>query len=425
MKVKRYIAPTSKEALRQVKEELGVDAVILSNRKTKDGVEIMALADFEVSSFVETPSAVPDIPQYEHHKTLDTTESYPKLLPLIHEPVEAQKVSSDDMPASLAHDIIAEIHAMKSTLEDQLATVAWGNFTQRKPEKMKILRAMLDAGFSPLLSRRLVDKLSTDFDYEQSLKQAMSALAFNLHTVASDEMVEKGGVYALIGPTGVGKTTTTAKLAARCVIRHGADKVALLTTDSYRIGGHEQLRIYGQLLGVPVRTIKDTDDLQLTLSELRNKHMVLIDTVGMSQRDHMVAQQIAMLSNCGADVKRMLVLSAASNGKTLDEVISAYQKDGIYGCIITKVDEAVSLGVALDAVIRRKLMLHYVANGQKVPEDIHAANSRYLLHRIFKSSPGDSAFTLQDAEFALIMASKNSTESSRTGERSLAGFNYD
>lgn len=426
MKVKRYIAPTSKEALRQVKEELGVDAVILSNRKTKDGVEIMALADSEMSSLVETPPAVPNIPQYGHHKALNTIEPYSKPLSLTHEPTEPpQKVPSDVMSVSLAHDIIAEIHAMKSTLEDQLATVAWGNFTQRRPEKVRILRAMLDAGFSPLLSRRLVDKLTADFDYEQSLKQAMSALAFNLHTVASDEMVEKGGVYALIGPTGVGKTTTTAKLAARCVIRHGADKVALLTTDSYRIGGHEQLRIYGQLLGVPVRTIKDTDDLQLTLSELKNKHMVLIDTVGMSQRDHMVAQQIAMLSNCGADVKRMLVLSAASNGKTLDEVISAYQKNGIYGCIITKVDEAASLGVALDAVIRRKLMLHYVANGQKVPEDIHAANPRYLLHRIFKSSPGDSAFTLQDAEFALIMASKNNAEPSRIGEKSLAGFNYD
>jgi flagellar biosynthesis protein FlhF len=238
-------------------------------------------------------------------------------------------------------------------------------------------------------------------------------------------MIEKGGVYALVGPTGVGKTTTTAKIAARCVIRHGAGKVALLTTDSYRIGGHEQLRIYGQLLGIPVRNIKDTEDLQLTLSELRNKHMVLIDTVGMSQRDQMVAQQIAMLSNCGADVKRMLVLSAASNGKTLDEVISAYQKNGIYGCIITKVDEAASLGVALDVVIRRKLPLHYVANGQKVPEDIHAANARYLLHRIFKSAPGDSAFTLQDAEFALIMASKHSAESPQAEEKSLAGLMYD
>lgn len=425
MKVKRYIASTSKEALRQVKEDLGVDAVILSNRKTKDGVEIMALADSDMSNLVAAPPAALSLPHYEHTKEAVAAESYSKLLSLPNESAETQKTSHDVMSASLAHDIIAEIHAMKSTLEDQLATVAWGNFTQRRPEKVKILRAMLDAGFSPSLSRRLVDKLTADFDYEQSLKQAMSALASNLHTVVSDEMVEKGGVYALIGPTGVGKTTTTAKLAARCVIRHGADKVALLTTDSYRIGGHEQLRIYGQLLGVPVRTIKDTEDLQLTLSELKNKHMVLIDTVGMSQRDHMVAQQIAMLSNCGADVKRMLVLSAASNGKTLDEVISAYQKNGIYGCIITKVDEAASLGVALDAVIRRKLMLHYVANGQKVPEDIHAANPRYLLHRIFKSSPGDSAFTLQDAEFALIMASKAGVEVSRSGEKSFAGFQYD
>jgi flagellar biosynthesis protein FlhF len=200
-------------------------------------------------------------------------------------------------------------------------------------------------------------------------------------------MIEKGGVYALVGPTGVGKTTTTAKLAARCVIRHGADKVALLTTDSYRIGGHEQLRIYGQLLGIPIRTIKDTEDLQLTLSELRNKHMVLIDTVGMSQRDQMVAQQIAMLSNCGTDVKRILILSAASNGKTLDEVISAYQKNRYLWLHHYKSRRGCeSRRRALDAVIRRKLTLHYVANGQKVPEDIHAANPRYLLHRIFNST---------------------------------------
>ncbi len=424
MKVKRYLAHTSREALRQVKEELGDDAVILSNRKTKNGVEIMALADSEMSNLVETPAILPHNSPMEKHKELSAAASYSKMLSLTHETIDPPKVP-EAMSASLAHDIIAEIHAMKNTLEDQLATVAWGNFTQRRPEKVKILRTMLDAGFSPLLSRRLVNRLNADFDYEHSLKQAMTALTSNLHTVASDEMIEKGGIYALIGPTGVGKTTTTAKLAARCVIRHGADKVALLTTDSYRIGGHEQLKIYGQLLGVPVRNIKDTEDLHLTLSELRNKHMVLIDTIGMSQRDHMVAEQIAMLSNCGADVKRMLVLSAASNGKTLDEVISAYQKNGIYGCIITKVDETASLGVALDAVIRRKLMLHYVANGQKVPEDIHAANARYLLHRIFKSSPGDSAFTLQDAEFALIMASKNGAESSHSNDKSFAGFNYD
>jgi len=423
MKVKRYIAPTSKEALRLVKEELGMDAVILSNRKTKDGVEIMALADSEMSSLVEAAPAELPITHNQKSKGMRAAESYAKNHALTDEPAEARKTPAEGMTVALAQNIIAEIQAMRSTLENQLAGVAWGSFTQRKPEKIKILRAMLEAGFSPMLSRRLVDKLAADYDYEHSLKQAMSALAHNLHTAASDEVVERGGVYALIGPTGVGKTTTTAKLAARCVIRHGADKVALLTTDSYRIGGHEQLRIYGQLLGVPVRNIKDTEDLQLTLSELKNKHMVLIDTVGMSQRDHMVAEQIAMLCNCGADVKRMLILSAASNGKTLDEVISAYQSNGIYGCIITKVDEAASLGVVLDAIIRRKLMLHYVANGQKVPEDIHAANAKYLLHRIFKASPADSAFTLQDAEFALIMATRNNIEPIRAGEKSLVGFN--
>lgn len=433
MKVKRYIASTSREAMRQVKEELGDNAVILSNRKTRDGVEIMALADSEMSNLVPSqplpasPSA--SAAYYEHNKKLNkelgSAESYPELLALANDQEGIRKNTNDEMTASFARDIIAEIQAMKNALEDQLNAVAWGNFIQRKPEKLKLLRTLLDSGFSPLLSRRLVEKLPPELDYELSLKQAMSALAFNLHTVASDEIIEKGGIYALIGPTGVGKTTTTAKLAARCVIRHGADRVALLTTDSYRIGGHEQLRIYGRLLGIPVRTIKDTEDLQLTLSELRNKHMVLIDTVGMSQRDQMLAEQITMLSNCGTDVKRMLILSAASNGKTLDEVISAYHKSGIYGCVITKVDEAASLGVALDAVIRRKLVLHYVANGQKVPEDIHAANPRYLLHHIFKSAPGESAFTLQDAEFALVMATKNSTDIAQSGKKSSAGLFYD
>ena len=240
----------------------------------------------------------------------------------------------------------------------------------------------------------------------------MSALAFNLQTVASDQIIESGGIYALIGPTGVGKTTTTAKLAARSVMRHGADKVALLTTDSYRIGGHEQLRIYGKLLGIPVRTIKDTDDLQLTLSELKNKHIVLIDTVGMSQRDQMVAEQINMLSDCGTDIKCMLLINATSNGNTLDEVIAAYQNKGVQGCIITKIDEATNLGVALDVVIRHKLILHYVANGQKVPEDLHAANSRYLLDRSFEFSPSSSSFSLQDAEFALVMAESEKPASS-------------
>ena len=399
MNVKKYIAATSREALRQVKNELGDDAVILSNRQTVNGVEIMALAGTEISNLAANP---------EPPAKLQNAE---KIMPVFPQTMitKAEEQAFDSLPKSqisetLMHDIIIEIKAMRNTMENQLATVAWGNFTQRNPVKTKLLRTLLRAGFSPLLSRRLVDKLPASNRYEQSMKKAISALVFNLQTVASDEIIENGGVFALIGPTGVGKTTTTAKLAARSVMRHGADKVALLTTDSYRIGGHEQLRIYGKLLGIPVRTIKDVDDLQLTLSELKNKHMVFIDTVGMSQRDQMVAEQVAMLCDSGTDVKRMLLINATSNGNTLDEVVSAYQSKGIHGCILTKVDEAANLGVALDVMIRHKLILHYVANGQKVPEDLHSANPRYLLHRTFESTPSDSPFSLQDAEFALVMA---------------------
>lgn len=418
MNVKKYIATTSREALRLVKNELGDDAVILSNRQTTNGVEIMALASNEMFSLTANPEVLAKTTKTEENSAAFSHSSYAKT-----DDQAGFSQPKSQISESLMRDIINEVRAMRNAMENQLATVAWGNFTQRNPVKTKLLRNLLRAGFSPLLSRRLVDKLPVSQRYEQSMKKAVSALVFNLQTVASDEIIENGGVYALIGPTGVGKTTTTAKLAARSVMRHGADKVSLLTTDSYRIGGHEQLRIYGKLLGIPVRSIKDTDDLQLTLSELKNKHMVLIDTVGMSQRDQMVAEQVAMLCDGDTDVKRLLLINATSNGNTLDEVISAYQSKGIRGCIITKVDEAVNLGVALDVVIRHKLVLHYVANGQKVPEDLHTANPRYLLHRSFESVPGDSPFSLQDSEFALVMAASDRPTSD--SHKAYAGVTHD
>lgn len=404
MKVRKFLAATSHEVLRKVKDELGPDAVILSNKQVPGGIEIMALAGKDISSLTsDTPP--------EATSPAVKTAAAPRQKPASEKkqapPVQKQPAVADIQSAN----ILQEIHAMRQLLEEQLITMGWSNFSQRDPGGMKVLRTLLSAGFSPLLSRHLLEKLPADRDFEQSLKKTIALLTLNLRTTAGDEIIEQGGIYALIGPTGVGKTTTTAKLAARAVIRHGADKVALLTTDSYRIGGHEQLRIYGKLLGISVRSIKDIDDLQLMLHELRGKHMVLIDTVGMSQRDQMLAEQITMLSQCGTEVKHLLLLNATSSGDTLDEVISAYQQHDIHGCIITKVDEAASLGIALDAVIRRKLVLHYVTNGQKVPEDLHEANSRYLLHRIFKPSAENSPFSLQDPEFAMLMAGNYADQS--------------
>ena len=221
----------------------------------------------------------------------------------------------------------------------------------------------------------------------------------------------------MVGPTGVGKTTTTAKLAARCVMRHGPSKLALITTDGYRIGGYEQLRIYGKILGVMVHSVKDDADLRIALDELKNKHTVLIDTVGMSQRDKMVSEQVAMLSSTGTKVKRLLCMAATSTGETLNEVVRSYQGDGLAGCIMTKLDEAATIGSTLDVVIRQKLNLYYVANGQRVPEDLHVANQQYLVDRAFKLKRESAPFQYQDDELPLVVANtaRNANENNLRG----------
>jgi flagellar biosynthesis protein FlhF len=182
----------------------------------------------------------------------------------------------------------------------------------------------------------------------------------------------------------------------------------LLTTDGYRIGGHEQLRIYGKILGVTVHAVRDMHDLTLALAELRGKHMVLIDTVGMGQRDQMVAEQVAMLAGCGTPVKRLLLLNAASNCQTLNEVAHAYRGDGLAGAIITKLDEAVLMGSALDTAIRHRLPLYYIARGQRVPEDLELADSTHLVNGALDRAASDSPFAAAEEAFPLIMPGRNS-----------------
>jgi flagellar biosynthesis protein FlhF len=295
--------------------------------------------------------------------------------------------------------MMSELRAMRGMMETQLAEIAFSSGQQREPHKNVVLRELLAAGFSAQLSRYLVDKLPANVDAQRWMR---NALARNLNAMSNeDALIEQGGVFALVGPTGVGKTTSTAKLAARCVMRHGPEKLALITTDAYRIGAHEQLRIYGKILGVMVHSVKDEADLRIALKELRNKHTVLIDTVGVSQRDHMVEEQVAMLQGAQANVKRLLCLNATSTQETLSEVVRAYQGSGLAGAIITKLDEAASIGSALDVVIRHKLNLFYVSNGQRVPEDLHLADPAALIERAFSSARPQQYV---DADLPLLMA---------------------
>ncbi len=431
MNVKKFTAETSRDALRKVREALGPDAVILSNRPVNGVVEILALANEDVASIAspapESEMAQPQ-PRLDH---IAEPVSYARSAPAAARRTAPQPEAVIDIAAmtSMMSAVIAqakestaaemngminEIRAMRGLMETQLAELSWGATQQREPQKAAVLRQMLAAGFSASMARYLVDKMPANKDEAESLRWIKTVLARNLNTMSNeDAMLEQGGVFALVGPTGVGKTTTTAKLAARCVMRHGPDKLALITTDAYRIGGHEQLRIYGKILGVIVHSVKDEADLRIALKELRNKHTVLIDTIGMSQRDQMVTEQVAMLSGSGADVKRLLCLNSTSTNETLHEVVRAYQGSGLAGCIMTKLDEAVSLGGVLDVIVRQKLNLYYISTGQRVPEDLHLPVREMLVDRAFRTRR-DAANQFSDADLPVLMAGTGNVHNDRS-----------
>lgn len=317
--------------------------------------------------------------------------------------------------------VMNELSSMRGMMEEHFAGLLWGDRQRRSPNHAALTKRLFAAGFSAQLVRLLIDNMPEIEQAEASMQWVQQVLENNLPVMDSEEsMMNRGGVFALMGPTGVGKTTTTAKLAARCVMRFGASKVALLTTDSYRIGAHEQLRIFGKILGVSVHAVKDAGDLQLALSELRNKHIVLIDTIGMSQRDRTVADHIAMLCGAGHPVQRLLLLNATSHGDTLNEVVQAYQstpdQPPLAGCILTKLDEATNLGGVLDTVIRYKLPVHYVSTGQKVPENLYVATKRFLIKSAFCIPRDGSPFVPQDDDVPPLLSALSARASTELHE---------
>lgn len=463
MNVRKFFAATTRDALRQVRDVLGADALILSNRRVEGGVEIMAVADGEVQALTGSPaparpgqSQTPAMPpetiaailhrrqatpsaaaqpevrpaQFETLRSPSTVggvdayravaeapaepvpESIQPTLPGIPNlsdaaPPEAAMREMPSLGPVAAPEVESQVAAMaeemkrmRTLLEAQLSGFAWGELARKDPLKAELLRTLLGAGFSPQLSRQLLDALPKGLDQGKAMKWIRAALVHNLRVVEPGaDFITRGGVYALVGPTGVGKTTTVAKLAARAVLKFGAERVALITTDSYRIGAHEQLRIYGRILNVPVHAVRDEAELELTLADLTRSHLILIDTVGMSQRDRRIAEQIEFLCGRGSKVRRHLLLPATAQNVTLDDIVRAYRGTGLDGAILSKIDESLSIAPAIDCLIRHGLDLHYVTNGQKVPEDLHLANALYLVDRAFKGSGDSPAHRLREEEW--------------------------
>jgi flagellar biosynthesis protein FlhF len=296
-------------------------------------------------------------------------------------------------------EMMSELRSMRGLIEQRFGALAFMEKLQRQPRQAQLSQRLLTAGFSPALIRKLVQSLPVDID---EATWAGNVLERNLATAEREAPLEdQGGVYALIGATGVGKTTSTAKLAAAFATRHGAANLGLITLDAYRVGAHEQLRTYGRILGVPVHTAHDRASLEDLLDLLSGKRMVLIDTAGMAQRDSRTGELLEMLSH--RSIQRVLVINASAQGETIEDQLAAYAATHCKGLVLSKLDEAVKLGPALDSMIRHKLKVLAVANGQRVPEDWHRLSAHALVQRALKGG-GSPAWRVDESDMNLIFA---------------------
>ncbi len=275
----------------------------------------------------------------------------------------------------------SELQQLRHMLEHQLSGLAWGELARRSPRRAELIQQLMKLGLGSTLCRELAAAVPDGGEEgEQLWQQALALLAGRLVTAAED-LLETGGVVALVGPTGVGKTTTVAKLAARYALRYGKRHVAMVTIDNYRVGAYEQLRTYGRILDIPVRLADNHEELMEILDDFCDRSLVLIDTVGMSQHDHNLLQQKTLLDGNGNKMKKILLLAATSRLSGVEDVLRSFSIFDPQGCIITKLDESTSLGGVLDGCIRHRLPVAYVCDGQRVPEDIHPARPATLVGR--------------------------------------------
>jgi len=362
---------------------------------------------------VETPAAAPVAPARRSPPVLRDEIRMPAAAAGRDLPSLSEFGDLPDLPGRGRRDqqdMMNELRSMKGLIEERFGALAFMEKLQRQPTQARLTQKMLEVGFSPALVRKLVEGCPNEFkglnapkgEAQDETSWAAHVLSRNLLTdERSPALEDQGGVFALIGSTGVGKTTTTAKLAAAFATRYGAANLGLITLDAYRVGAHEQLRAYGRILGVPVHTAHDRASLEDLLELLSGKKMVLIDTAGMAQRDTRTTELLDMLAH--PSVRKILVVNAAQQGETIEDVITAWRAQECHGVVLSKIDEAVKLAPALDTLIRHKLKVLGVANGQRVPEDWHRLSAQALVQRALRSTAG-GAWRMDSADVNLIFA---------------------
>src|ERR1700681_1648860 len=422
MKIKRYTAVSMRAALALVRAEQGPDAVILSSRRSEEGIEVIAAVDYDEALFVEANRQRAPAPVITPQPTPPVTVTVPAAAPIPSAamapagtpaaamapartppatmaparvpPGAARSTASAPAPAPVRKPMPAatrsdaglgamqrELQDMRRMLETGLAGMTWSDKRLREPLRARVFEELTAIDIAPDMAMALAALTPQRTSLDNRSLIPLALLVRHLPVVdppgrgASVSGVS-GVIVAVVGPTGAGKTTTIAKLAARWCMHHGSQDLALVSTDGYRIGAREQLMTYARILGVPMYAANSGMELARTLERLKSKKLVLIDTAGMGPRDVRLTEQLASLQLGAARARVLLALPAQGEGHALEEIVQAFARVAPAACVITKVDEAASLGAVISTTLRHKLKIAYVCDGQRVPEDLHAAHQK-------------------------------------------------
>lgn len=406
MQVKRFFAADMRQAMKLVRDELGADAAIIGNRRIAGGVELTAALDYKLSA------QAPRVPNVELEEELrkthtriatakaeleqrpDSSDSNRQLFagqsltaaePLVEPHVDApQPATTASSQASVDPRLFdamrSELSGLRELLEVQLGSLAWTQLQGSKPQQATLWRRLQRIGLSGPIARELLE-LTKDIEEPRHAWRMLLAHLARMIRTPDVEPIEDGGVIAVVGPAGMGKTTTLAKLAARYVLKYGAHNLALVSMDSFRIGAQEQLKTLGRILNVPVTYVDPGQSLAAALEPLLRKRVVLIDTAGLQASDPALRMQLDTLAGRGIAAKNYLVLATTSQKQVLTAAYHSYKRCGLAGCILTKLDESASLGDVLSLAISFRLPVAYLTDGPRIPDDLHLPRGHQLVTR--------------------------------------------
>jgi flagellar biosynthesis protein FlhF len=429
MSSKRFVAKTARDVMTQVRNELGPDATILNHREINGWHEITATqAAKSVPQNAAKESLVGDKQLLAKraqemlalfNSKQDARETKTNTAQKVQDPVVKKEVDQNSLEA-----LLSEVREMKISLQSQLNDISWGATSPHNQTKNMLISNFINLGFNQDLIKRVIKKLPIDLGYEDALLWTRDLLSKNIKSTEDEsEILEGMGIYALLGPTGVGKTTTIAKIAARYALKNGNSSVGLISTDTYRIGGNEQLRIYAKIMGVDMMVAKNIEELNAATKKLSDKKLILIDMAGLSHKDAMVETQLQMLTDAKASIKKVLCLNANNTTDGLNAVAMAYAKKGLESCIITKSDEAMTLGSALNVVMKNKLKVLYLTNGQRVPEDICLLNKNYELEMMLLNQTTNEVLEFDSSEESTLETLNQMKSSSKKTSKRVTQFN--